>query len=102
MTRRGSHPKIPLPRGWLRSVKVAMLHAISLAQFGMACIRGWAVNSPISRIRLKAENNRLRQHAAFLTEEINDARMMRIPALERPHYLPTDRMSILEVHAAHG
>ncbi len=104
MTRRGNPPKIPLPRGCLQSVKVAMLHVISLAEFGMAYTRGWAISSPISRIRLKAENDRLKQHAAFLTEEIRikDARMMRIPALERPHYLPTDRMSVLEVRAARG
>ncbi len=81
-----------------------MLHVISLAQFALAYTRGWAVNSQVARVRLKAENDRLRQQAARLTAEIRikDARMRRIPALARPHYFPTDRMSILEVHAAHG
>ncbi|MCH8852720.1 MAG: transposase [Planctomycetes bacterium] len=81
-----------------------MLHVISLAQYALAHTRSWAVNSQVARVRLKAENDQLRQHAALLTEElrIKDARMMRIPAQSRPHYLPTDRMSILEVRAAHG
>ena len=61
MTRHRNRPKIPLPRGWARSVKMAVLHVISLAQFGMAYTRGWAVNSPIARIRLKAKNERLKQ-----------------------------------------
>ena len=104
MTRHTNSPTIPLPRGWPQSVKVAILHIISLAQFGMAYTRGWAVNSPIARIRLKTENERLKQLLALLKEElrIKDARMARIPAIERPHYLPTDRMSILEVRASQG
>ncbi len=104
MPRYTNPPRIPLPGGWPLHVKSAMLHLISLAQYASAYTREWAVNSPISRMRLKAENDRLRQRAALLTEEtrIKDARMMRIPALERPHYLPTDRMSILEIRAAHG
>ena len=91
MTKHSNPLNIQLPRSWPRSVKVAMLHVISLAQFGMAYTRGWAVNSPIARIRLKGENERLRQHAVLLMEElrIKDARMMRIPAPERTHYLPT-------------
>ncbi len=47
-----------------------MLHIIPLAQFGMAYTRGWAVNSPIARIRLEAENEQLRQQLALLKEEI--------------------------------
>lgn len=39
-----------------------------------------------------------------LSEElrIKDARTSRIPAQERPHYLPTERMSAVELRAAHG
>ncbi len=104
MPRYTNPPRIPLPGGWPLHVKSAMLRLISLAQYASAYTRGWAVNSPISRMRLKAENDRLRQRAALLTEEthIKDARMMRIPALQRPHYVPTVRMSILEIRAAHG
>jgi putative transposase len=81
-----------------------MVHTISLAQYAVAYTRSWAVNSPIVRVRLKAENDRLKQEVALLHEEarIKDARMSRVPAQERPHYLPTERMSILEARAARG
>ena len=81
-----------------------MLHVISLAQFALAYTRGWAVNSQVARVRLKAENDRLRQQVALLTEEvrIKDARMKRSASQRRPHYVPTERMSILELRAARG
>jgi len=60
---------IPLPRGWPQCVKSAMLHVISLAQFALAYTRGWAANSQVARVRLKAANDQLRQHVALLTEE---------------------------------
>ena len=77
---------IPLPRSWPQRVKSAMLRVISLGQFSMAYTRGWAVNSPIGRVRLKAENERLTQQVALLTEEIRikDARMNRIDPHHRP------------------
>jgi putative transposase len=104
MSKQRNLPNIPLPRDWSCRVKSAILHVISLAQFAMAYTRSWAVNSQVARVRLKAENDQLRQHAAFLEDElhIKDARMTRIPAQGRPHYLPTERMSILEMRAAHG
>ncbi len=104
MTRHRNTCRIALPQGWQQAVKSTMLHVISLAQYAVVHTRSWAVNSQVARVRLKAENDQLRQHAAHLTEEIRikDARMMRIPAQKRPHYLPTDRMSILEVRAANG
>ena len=37
----------PLPRGWPKSVKSAMLQVISLAHYAMSYTRSWAVNSPI-------------------------------------------------------
>ena len=92
----------PLPRGWPKSVKSAMLQVISLAHYAMSYTRSWAVNSPIARLRLKAENERLCQRVAFINEEIRikDARMKRIDPHKRPHYAPTERLSILELRAA--
>ena len=92
----------PLPRGWPKSVKSAMLQVISLAHYAMSYTRSWAVNSPIARLRLKAENERLCQRVAFLKEEIRikDVRMKRIDPYKRPHYAPTERLSILELRAA--
>jgi transposase InsO family protein len=64
--------------------------------------RSWAANNWNTRIRLKAENDRLRQELALVREEmrIKDSRMLRIPAQRRPHYPPTERLSILELRAA--
>ena len=94
--------EVPLPRLWPRTVKSAMLQVISLAQYAAAQTRSWAVNSPIARIRLKAESDRLCQQVAFLNEEIRikDARMSRIDPCRRPHYASTERLSILELRAA--
>ena len=49
--------KTTLPDGWCDRVRSAMLGVISLAQYAMAATRSWAVNSPIARLRLKAEND---------------------------------------------
>ena len=49
--------KVTLPDGWCERVRSAMLGVISLAQYAMAATRSWAVNSPIARLRLKAEND---------------------------------------------
>ena len=95
-------PRIHLPRGWPRRVRSAMLHVIALGQYTVAYTRSWAVNGRIARVRLKAENDGLRQQVALLTEEIRikDARLKRVDPQKRPHYLPTERMAILELRAA--
>lgn len=102
MTKNRKPPRIALPRDWSHRVKSAMLNVTALAQYAVTYTRGWAVNSPIARQRLKAENDRLRQDVALLTEEIRikDARMKRIDSQRRPHYVPTERMAILELRAA--
>jgi transposase InsO family protein len=95
-------PRIPLPRGWPQTVRSAVIHAISLAQFSVTHTRSWAADSWNARIRLKQENDRLRQEVALLVEEmrIKDARMLRIPAQRRPHYPPIERLAVLELRAA--
>jgi len=99
-----SRPRIPLPRQWPKRVRSGVLHAISLAHFSLTFTRGWAANGFNARIRLKAENDRLRQELTLLQEEmrIKDARMLRIPAQRRPHYPPVERLAILELRAARG
>ena len=78
---------IPLPKGWPRSIRSAIIHTISLAQFSLTHTRSWAANNWNDRLRLKQENDRLRQEVALLIEElrIKDARTGRIPAQRRPH-----------------
>ena len=75
---------------------------ISLAQFTLAYTRGWAANSPNSRIRLKAELDRALQKITLLQEEvrIKDVRMAQISPHRRPYYPSTARMAILQLKAA--
>jgi putative transposase len=77
---------------------------MSLAHFSLIATRSWAANSWNARLRLKCENERLRQELALLREEmrLKDARMLRIPAQRRPHYTPIERLEILELRAARG
>jgi transposase InsO family protein len=102
MARHQNSQGIPLPRGWPRHVKSAVLHVVALAQYAATYTRSWAANARIARVRLKAQNDRLQQEVALLTEEIRikDARMKRVDPQKRPHYVPTERMAILELRAA--
>ena len=42
--------RIPLPKGWPRSIRSAVIHTISLAQFSLTHTRSWAANSWNARI----------------------------------------------------
>jgi transposase InsO family protein len=99
-----SRPTIPLPKQWPSRARSGVLHAISLAHFSLTYTRSWAANSWNARIRLKQENDRVRQELALVREEmrIKDSRMLRVPAQRRPHYPPTERLAILELRAARG
>ncbi|MBN1770785.1 MAG: hypothetical protein JXB32_05955, partial [Deltaproteobacteria bacterium] len=55
-----SEPPVPFPKGWPRFAKSAILHALALAHFVITHVRGWCINSPLERVRLRAENERLR------------------------------------------
>ena len=99
-----STPTVPLPHHWSRHVRSAVLHVIALARYATAEVRGWAANSLNPRVYLAAQLEQARQEIALLREElrIKDARMAQIPAHQRPHYPPTERMAILELRAARG
>jgi transposase InsO family protein len=94
----------PLPKHWPSSLQAALLHVIALAQYALVSARGWAANSSSERVRLKVNANQLEQQIALLREQIGikNARIARIPANLRPHYLPTERLAILELRAACG
>jgi hypothetical protein len=95
---------LPLPKGWPRHVRSAVLHAVSTANVVFTVTRGQAENHFNARVRLQAENDRLRREISLLHEElrIKDVRMERIPAQRRPHYPPVERLAILELRAARG
>ena len=50
---------IPLPRGWPRRVRSAVVHTISLARTSVTHTRSWAANHYNARIRLKEVNELL-------------------------------------------
>ena len=80
--------EIPLPKGWRAHVKPAILHDIALSQYALTYSRGWAADSSNQRVRLKSENDYLKQEVAILREEIRikDVRMAKIDSRRRPHY----------------
>jgi transposase InsO family protein len=94
----------PTPRHWTRAVQAALLHVIALAKYALVYTRSWAADSASQRVRLKAKCDHLEQEVALLGEElrIKNARTARIPAHQRPHYQPTERLAILELRAARG
>lgn len=97
-------PNVPLPKGWPRVARCAIVHAIALAHFVITHVRGWCLDSRIRRVRVAAECERLRSEVAMLREElrIKDARLARIPPRKRPHYPSTERLAILVLRAARG
>ena len=92
---------IPVPSGWPKCVRSAVVHVISLAHYAIVAARGWAANSINARVRLAAENGRLKQEIGLLREEIRvkDLRTAKIHPRHRTHYRPTERMAILELKA---
>ena len=97
-------PDIPLPSGWSKNVKSAILHAISLAHYAVVAARGWAANSINARVRLTAGNNQLKHETQLLREElrIKDVRLAKIHPRRRPYCPPAERMAILELKSARG
>jgi len=95
---------IPLPRGWTRHVKSAVLHAVSLAATALILARGRAAGGRSTRQRLIAELDRMDTEVAMLKEElaIKDGRWNRLPPRRRPFYTPIQRMRILQLKAARG
>ena len=92
-----SLPDIPLPAGWARNVKSAVLHVISLAHCAIVATRGWAANSINARVRLSSDNDQAQQEIELLREElrIKDARLAKIDPRRRPYYPSAERMAIL-------
>jgi hypothetical protein len=57
---------IPLPKGWPRCVRRAVVYLISMAQASLTITGSWAANSYNARIRLKAENDPSRVLRRFI------------------------------------
>ena len=65
--------RLPLPKGWPNRIRSGVIHVISLAHFSLTFARSVAANSINARIRLKAENSRLRQKIAILRGRLGRA-----------------------------
>jgi len=94
----------PLPSGWSRCVRSAVVHVVSIANVAFTVTRARAANEPDGRIRLQAELDQRDREISLLREElrIKDARMQRVPAQRRPHYPAIERLASLELRAARG
>jgi transposase InsO family protein len=101
---RSARLSVALPARWPKSVRSAVVHAMSLAAATLTATRGWAADHVSSRVRLRAELERLRQEVSLLQEEmrLKDCRTMRVPGHERPHFHPIERLAILELRAVRG
>src|SRR6266705_1596546 len=95
---------LPLPRGWPRQVRSAVVQAISLARTSLALTQGWASESMNPELRREAEGDRLQHEIQLLREEIRikEAPIEQIVPHRRPHYPPTARLAILELRAIRG
>ena len=95
---------LPLPRGWTKTVRAGVLHAVAVASAAMTSAWSKAASSRSSRQLALAEVDRLGTEIALLKEElaIKDARFLKVPARRRPHYGPVQRMRILQLKAARG
>jgi hypothetical protein len=93
-------PPLPLPKHWPQKVRSAAVHAIALARLALTTARGQAHSTDPGTGRIA----RLTEEILLIKEEmrIKDARMESIPAQCRPHYLPIERLTILELRAARG
>src|SRR5690606_33602438 len=97
-----SSESVPLPRGWPKHVRSGILHVIGLAPTAITLARSWAVNIRIARLRLAGENDRLKTEVALLNRELDlfRARFERIPAKNRPHFSPPQRLDVLQLKAS--
>jgi transposase-like protein len=79
-----------------------VVFAISLTHTAITAARGWAVNSPLARVRLAGEADALRSQVAMLETELGllRARLERVPARTRPHFTAVERLQILQLKAA--
>ena len=99
-----SKTDVPLPDSWSEVAKKAFISILGMAHMILVYSRSWCANSRNARVRLQGELDRADQEVSLLLEElrIKNSRLERVPAKNRPHYPPVERMAILELKAVHG
>jgi hypothetical protein len=92
---------LPLPKDWQRRVKSAVVQVVGMAHLVLTHVRGRAADDYLARTQLVAENERLATEVALLLREMEllRSRLDRVPAKNRPHYSPSERLAILELKA---
>ena len=92
---------LPLPKDWTANVRHAVLNVIGIVRIAMLAGREFLIQEDKPHV---AQVHRLETEVAMLREElrINGARTRRIDPHQRPQYLPTERMAILELRAMRG
>ncbi len=83
---------LPLPKGWSKSVRHAVLNVIGLVRVAMLAGREFLIQNGHV---LEAHVHRLETEVALLREElrITGTRMARIAPQRRPQYPPVERMA---------
>jgi hypothetical protein len=62
-------PRIPIPRGWNRRAKSAIIHILALSHYTFTVLVARAANDRNRRTRIRAEIDRLEHEIALLQEE---------------------------------
>jgi transposase InsO family protein len=92
---------LPLPKGWSKTVRHAVLNVVGLVRVAMLAGREILIqNGDV----LEAHVHRLETEVALLREELRviGTRMARIAPKRRPQYSPVERMAIMELRAMRG
>ena len=97
-----AYRKLALPKNWPKRIQSALICAVALARTAFIEARGTLADA--NGDQASVDNDRLTGEVAMLREElrIKDARLARIAPAHRPHYSPTERLSILALKAARG
>jgi len=92
---------LPLPKDWTANVRHAVLNVIGIVRIAMLTGREFLIQEDKPHL---AQVHRLETEVAMLREELRiiNARTSRIDPHQRPQYLPTERMAILELRAMRG
>jgi transposase InsO family protein len=90
------------PKNWPGQAKSILIHVISMARIALIYARARCIKNKIRKIAVELQQ--AADEINLLKEElrIKDARLMRISPNHRPHYIPTERLNILELKAARG
>ncbi len=85
---------IPLPKGWKKRIKSAVLHALNLARLCSVTISAEEADNPDNAVRHPAEIQDLRAENERLREElrIKEGGQQRTSACHRSHYTPEGRL----------